>query len=218
MKTETPPAYPETYLDDAMRTLGEAVDWAARVRRLPPERFLAAFVASGLADAFGAGVPKFVAGISGADLAREALRRTGDAGAASDGAAPRGDGETPAFWAGWILAWYQWRTALPFRAILAFLPAAELLSLYPTLHETSEERCGAAFEARRRARRGATPLAAARRAAGLTQAELACRAGVALRSVQQWEQRAKDLGRAAARSVAALARVLGTTPAALVAE
>ncbi|MBR1837139.1 MAG: helix-turn-helix transcriptional regulator [Kiritimatiellae bacterium] len=219
MKTGAPPAYPETYLDDAMRTLGEAVDWAARVRGIAPARFLAAFSASGVADAFGAGVPKFVAGLSGAGLAREVLRRAGEPEAAGDvdGRCDI-DGETPEFWTGWILAWYQWRTALPFRAILAFLPAEELHGMFATLHEASEERCGAAFDAIRRARRGATALARARKAAGLTQAQLSARSGVALRSIQQWEQRAKDIGRAAARSVVAIARVVGTTTDSLLAE
>ena len=212
MKRHAPPAYPETYLDDAMQTLGEAVEWAAFVKGTPPDSFFTAFVASGVADAFGVGVPKFVAGLSGPELAREIFRRCGFEADTDENTVELGDGTSPEFWAGWILAWYQWRTALPFRAILRFLPVKELLALYSTLHEASEERCAAAFEKRRLARRGMTALAMARRAAGLTQEQLASRSGVALRSIQQWEQRAKDLSHAAAESVVALARVLGLPP------
>ena len=45
--------------------------------------------------------------------------------------------------------------------------------------------------------------------AGLSQSELARRSGVTLRSVQMYEQRHKDLGKAAVSSVLALARTLG---------
>ena len=218
MNTSGPNAYPETYLDDAMRTLGEAVEWAALAHGLPPSRFLAAFVATGVADAFGVGVPKFVAGLSGSELVREVLRRCGYPNEAKKKPVAHGDGATPEFWTGWILAWYQWRTALPFRAILRFLPADELVALYTALHEASEERCWEAFEKRRRDRCGMTALAAARKAAGFTQAQLSARSGVALRSIQQWEGRSKQLARAAAASVAAVARVLGTTSESLLAE
>ncbi|MBP5544915.1 MAG: XRE family transcriptional regulator [Kiritimatiellae bacterium] len=218
MKSSEPTAYPETYLDDAMRTLGEAVEWAALERGMPPSRFLAAFVATGVADAFGVGVPKFVAGLSGPELAREVLRRCGITDEARKKPAAHGDGATPEFWAGWILAWYQWRSALPFRAILRFLPADELVALYTALHEASEERCWQAFEKRRHERRGMTALAAARKAAGFTQTQLSAHSGVALRSIQQWEGRSRNLAHAAASSVAAIARVLGTTSEALLAE
>jgi DNA-binding transcriptional regulator YiaG len=218
MKPLSTAAYPETYLDDAMRTLGEAVEWAASACSLPPSRFLAAFVASGVADAFGVGVPKFVAGLSGSELVREVLRRCGAPDEARKKPVAHGDGATPEFWAGWILAWYQWRTALPFRVILRFLPAEELVALYTALHEASEARCWEAFEKRRHERRGMTALAAARRAAGFTQTQLSAHSGVALRSIQQWEGRSRNLAHAAASSVAAIARVLGTTSEALLAE
>ena len=217
MKPSRPAAYPETYLDDAMRTLGEAVEWAASAYGMPPSRFLAAFVASGAADAFGAGVPKFVAGLSGPELVREVLDRCGIQEEARKKPL-HGDGATPEFWAGWILAWYQWRTALPFRAILRFLPADELVALYTALHEAPEERCWEAFEKRRHDRQGMTALAAARKAAGFTQTQLSVQSGIALRSIQQWEGRSRKLANAAANSVAAIARVLGTTSEALLAE
>ncbi len=211
MKTSVP-AYPETYLDDAMRTLGDAVDWASVARRADPDRFFAAFVTSGLADSFGAGVPKIVAGLSGAELAEATFRKIGEGSEDFDDSARahlRAGGETPEFWVGWIMAYYQWSRAIPFREIIGFLPAGTLLKLYPTLHEASEERCAATFDSRRQHNGTISALATARKAAGLTQSELAHLAGVSLRGVQQWEQGCRGLDRAAAGSVAALARVLG---------
>ena len=48
-----------------------------------------------------------------------------------------------------------------------------------------------------------------RLAAGLSQSELAALSGVNIRNIQQYEQRAKDINRAAAISLQSLARVLG---------
>ena len=45
--------------------------------------------------------------------------------------------------------------------------------------------------------------------AGLSQSGLARRSGVTLRSIQMYEQRRKDLGKAAVSTVLALARTLG---------
>ena len=45
--------------------------------------------------------------------------------------------------------------------------------------------------------------------AGLSQSELAARADINIRNIQQYEQRAKDINRAAAISLQSLARVLG---------
>ena len=60
----------------------------------------------------------------------------------------------------------------------------------------------------RRARFYRTPLCMRRMAARLSQAQLARESGVPVRSIQQYEQRQKDLNKAAAETVARLARAL----------
>ncbi len=57
----------------------------------------------------------------------------------------------------------------------------------------------------------ATSLARMRRARGLSQTGLAQKSGVSLRSIQQYEQRKKDISHAQARSVLSLAKALGCT-------
>ena len=54
-----------------------------------------------------------------------------------------------------------------------------------------------------------TSLKRIRTAYGLTQAELAKRSGVSLRSIQMYEQRNKDINKASVETVYGLARVLG---------
>ena len=62
-------AYKEHYLDDAIRNLGEAFDFAHTVGRLELDNFFAMFVNSGIAELFGSGRAKYVAGLSGTELA-----------------------------------------------------------------------------------------------------------------------------------------------------
>ena len=54
-----------------------------------------------------------------------------------------------------------------------------------------------------------TNLKCIRTAYGLTQAELAKRSGVSLRSIQMYEQRNKDINKASVLTVHSLAKVLG---------
>ena len=54
-----------------------------------------------------------------------------------------------------------------------------------------------------------TRLMRQRELCSLTQEELAERSGISLRSIQMYEQRRKDLGKAAVSTVLALARTLG---------
>ena len=56
-----------------------------------------------------------------------------------------------------------------------------------------------------------TNLKRIRMAYGCTQAELAERSGVSLRSIQMYEQRKKDINKASVTSVHRMAKVLGCT-------
>ena len=115
----------------------------------------------------------------------------------------------PEYWAGWVYAYAQWETAWDFGTIFRTIPAREALVLYSTLHEAPEDRFVTVLRKRRQQQAAATRLSAIRKARGLTQQALAEQAGVSVRSVQMWEQRNKDINKAQASSVLALARVLG---------
>ena len=58
-------AYDNQYLDDAMKCLGEAMDYAANSCQMNMDSFLELFIGTGYAEQFAAGVPKYVSGVSG---------------------------------------------------------------------------------------------------------------------------------------------------------
>ena len=47
---------------------------------------------------------------------------------------------SPEYWTGWIVAYFQWYTGRSFQSISEVLSMREILRLYPTLHEVSEDR------------------------------------------------------------------------------
>lgn len=128
-------AYNETYLYDAMNNLGDMFDYALCDLCYEPELFFSQFLASGVAKRFGGGNPKYVAGLSGPELAIEVIYQM-------EGKRPTvapsvgGEEKSPEYWAGWALAYYQWYTAHSFAYLRQNgLDFTRVLSLYPTLHE-----------------------------------------------------------------------------------
>lgn len=199
-------AYQKCYLDDAMRNLGEAVEYAVLKCSLLPDRFMEMFIAGGLAEGFEHGVPRYVSGMSGTELAVEVLHRAG----LHKDLSPVVDTNTYSeeYWSGWILARYQWECGLRFRDIIRFLPLRDIIRMYPALHEASEERfVYAADQIRKRTVKEAR-LQQIRRLNDYSQRMLAERSGVSLRMIQQYEQGAKDIRKASTSGLLALAGAL----------
>ena len=108
-------SYDEIYLDDAMETLGGAVEYAVLVVGMGGQEFLDLFLASGFAEEFGKGNVKYISGMSGIELSCLLLTKCGLL-VPSEIELPHID--YPAeYWIGWILAYYQWHTGKAFSFI-----------------------------------------------------------------------------------------------------
>ena len=122
-----------------MEALGEAFDCAANRVNLGLDQFFEMFVATGVADAFGAGAPRYVSGSSGIELVLDVCYRAGlDIGVPLADMAS--DGEGPDYWCGWVLAYWQWETGRPFRTIGRVTTMEEIRALYWPLHEAAEQK------------------------------------------------------------------------------
>lgn len=200
-------AYDEIYLNEAMKNLGEAFDYAVNACGLSADDFLALFIATGFAEKFGRGNPKTVAGLSGTELVMETLTK---AGLEMSFPEPQTEYDcSPEYWCGWVLAYYQWKTCRTFRDIHESLSMKEVLKLYPTLHEASEEKFVDTVNGILVRSGDVSKLQRQRKRCGCSQRELAEKSGVNLRTLQQYEQKTKDLGKASVQTVKSLANVLG---------
>ena len=141
------PAYEEMYLNDAMRVMGEMLDYAVHDCGCDGDLFFTQFLASGVAEQFERGNPKFVGGMSGVELALEVFRRT--TGQIPDVDASAYGEKSPEYWAGWSLAYYQWESGMPFREIVSHgLTVSEVCSMY-LQHEADIGKFAEAEEERR---------------------------------------------------------------------
>ena len=200
-------AYDEQYLDDAMKCLGEAMDYAANNCQMNMDSFLELFIGTGYAEQFAAGVPKYVSGVSGTELVMDVLTKSG-----TDMDFPDAQIDydySPQYWCGWILAYYQWYTRRSFKEIQKHITMQEIEKIYPTLHEASENKFVDTVNRMIRKKDLPTRLQAQRKISGYSQRELAEKVGVNLRTLQQYEIRAKDINKAACATLLALAKVLG---------
>ena len=200
-------AYDERYLDDAMRNLGEAADYAVNACKMSLQKFFDLFVATGFAAQFGNGVPKIISGLSGTELVHEIILKSG-----IERELPEVQAEynySPEYWCGWIIAYYQWRAGRTFKDIFQNISAREIEKLYPTLHEAAEEKFVDVVNSIIERKITTTKLQELRKNIGYSQRELAEKSGVNLRTLQQYELKAKDINKAAATTLLALSKTLG---------
>ena len=168
-------AYDNQYLDDAMKCLGEAFDYAANVCEMDMDRFLDLFIVTGYAEQFAAGVPKIVSGLSGTELVMDVIAKS-----KADIDVPEAQIDydySAQYWCGWVLAYYQWYTGRSFKEIAKHITMREIEKLYPTLHEADEKKFVDTVNRIIRKKNPPTRLQTQRRISGYTQKELSEKVG-----------------------------------------
>jgi DNA-binding XRE family transcriptional regulator len=199
-------AYDEMYLSDATANLGDMFDYAVNDLGMGGDEFMHMFNISGIGRHFAHGNVKYIAGKSGFELAADIIWITKHTKPATPPTFR--EQKTAEYWAGWILAGYQWQYGASFALVQRLLPFSEVCKMYKTLHEADPTKFFETANAVIRKNAPYTNLRYARDNAGLSQAKLAKNAGINLRSIQMYEQRNKDINKAQAMTLAAIARAL----------
>ncbi len=199
-------AYSELYSVNAQKCLASMLEHAVCILGMGLRDFYDLFLISSVSQRFQHGDCSIIAGRSGAELAQIVLEETGLEVAAADGSAIAGRSEE--YWTGWALAYFQWESGRTFSDIDEFVPIEEVRALYMPYHEMDirhftdhmqmllEERC-------RQSR-----LQYYRKRLGLSQRQLAEAAEIPVRTIQQYEQRQKNINKAQAAYMLRLAKVL----------
>lgn len=203
-------AYDETYLVHSSRVLGWMLDSAVNLFGQTAAEFWRNFISTGYADRFGNGESRLLAGMTGYELACSVL----DAAQVEYTAVkPKEVTDlSPEYWAGWALAHYQWRTALSFAEIDSFAPIPEVVASYSPYHEMDVSRFCEHLDNLYRDAHPESRLKEARESRGMTQEALSAVSGVPLRMIQHYEQRRKNLSKAAFDTVFRLAQALHVHP------
>ena len=202
-------AYQEIYRSKAQATLGDAFDYAVNTCGMNGTTFTKLFCASTVSRRMENGEPAYVAGKSGIEIVLEVISETMSKSLSVE---PHEHiGRSREYWIGWAAAYYQWHSGRKYSDIFKVLPFEDLQKMYYTLHEADITKFVEIADQLMKDHFKETNLKRIRTAYGCTQAELAKRSGVSLRSIQMYEQRNKDINKASVETVHSLAKVLGCT-------
>ena len=200
-------AYNEIYLRHVQQTFGAMLAIAVEVCELDLTTFYQQFLKSRLSEELSCGQPRAFAGRSGWEALAEVMGPGFDL---PKELPPMNPG--PTYWAGWALAFYQWASARSLQSIQELVPIEQVRSLYTPYHEMDiRQFCDRMDELCNEAQ-GDSALKKLRMRAGLSQSQLAQLSGVPVRTLQQYEQRQKNINRARLEYAVALANALCCSP------
>lgn len=199
-------AYDKIYLEKARITLGRMLDYAVYDLKYDIETFFRMFIESGIAARFERGDFSLLVGMSGVELAYLVLEK-------SDVTYERikpsyTANRSEEFWTGWALAYYQWETSMRFEQIIQYVPIAEIKALYSPYHEMDIRQFVDKMNELYKKAKPETNLKTMRLKAGLSQRELAEYSGVPVRTIQQYEQRQKNINKAQVEYLVRLSKEL----------
>ena len=202
-------AYQEIYLSKAQAVMGDAFDYALNACDIPGNDFVKLFITSSVSKRMENGEPAYLAGKSGIEIVLEIVAET--KGRELQIEPQEHFGRSKEYWIGWAVAYYQWYSGRKYRDIFKVISFDDLQKMYYTLHEADITKFVDIVDSKIKDFFHETNLKRIRKVYGFTQADLAERSGVSLRSIQMYEQRNKNINKASADVMYSLAKVLGCT-------
>ena len=196
------------YDQDIRERLGTFFDVAVNQCGLRGQDAVDALVVSGLAGQLERQNPGFAVGRSGSELLQWALDACGyGIRVPNSSRAPVSDD----YWTGYMVALLQLRSGWTYAQVFERMSYADVREMHSWCQDLPEDEVVENMRAALQERPRVSALRRARKAAGLTQTQLAQVAGVSMRSVQQYEEGLKDINKAAAGTVYRFSLVLGCT-------
>lgn len=202
-------AYDELYLGKARMTLAWMFDYAVNGCRIEIEDFYRMFLMSSYARRFETGNCSVVAGLSGVELAQRVIWEHDE-----QRELPKpifSLDRSPEYWLWFYLSYYQWYNNLKFEQITSKVTIRDILLMYRKYHEMDVMHFVVALDEMRQERQVAR-LQEYRKRICLSQRELAEKADVPLRTIQQYEQKQKNINHARVDYVIRLAQALYCRP------
>lgn len=200
-------AYRETYLNSAMKNIGDMFDYAINYFGIPEDDFVAMLLTSRICHRLENGESKYLVGMSGIELAMIIIEEKTGIEPVFDSAELFSS--TPDHWCGWALCYYQWLRAISYKRILDAVSYGDIRGMYRTLHEADVSKFADAADRIMKKKYKDTNLKRIRSARGYSQRQLADSSEVSLRSIQMYEQRNKDINKGQAETLRSLAKALG---------
>ena len=203
-------AYDEMYLEKARIALGRMLDFAVYQLGYSINKFFEMFIVSGIAKRFENGDVSLLVGKSGVEIGYEVMNKT--FGEINYIDMEYTVNRSPEYWVGWVLAYYQWESRKTFSEIYKEISLEEILLMYSPYHEMDIRQTIDAIEQLIMSKGRETNLKQRRKQYALSQSDLAKLSGIPVRTIQQYEQRQKDINVASAERLIKLAKILYCRP------
>ena len=199
-------AYDKVYLDKARIVLARMLDFAVYDLKYDISDFFQMFIDSGVATRFEKGDFTVLVGKSGVEVAYEVLDKLN---IQIEYVKPQYTlGRSMEYWTGWALAYYQWETSLSFEEITRYIPIHYINALYSPYHEMDIRHFVDKMNELYLKAKPDTNLKMRRQQAGFSQRELSELSGVPVRTIQQYEQRQKNINKAQVEYLVKLSNTL----------
>lgn len=210
-------AYNEVYLERARSVMAHMFDFAVHGLGYQICDFFECFLVSPVCAKFERGDASVIAGKSGMELTYEVMGDDVDIDAGFEVDVDI-DGvlvsmhRSPEFWLGWSLAYYQWYSARRFSEIIQYISIQEILQMYDKYHEMDILHFVERIDEVTHLDRAESRLKKYRKLVGLSQRELAEKTEIPVRTIQQYEQRQKNINKAQVDYVIRLSKSLYCSP------
>lgn len=199
-------AYDKLYLSAVQRNIGRMFDFAVYDYKYDLTEFFNLFIASGVSSKIESGNCNYLAGKSGVELVYEIIRHVN---AKAIFIQPKfTQNKSPEYWCGWAIAYYQWFKGISFKEIINFIPIADFLALYSPYHEMAIESLVEELDRIRLEKHTETNLKKYRLLSGMSQSQLAKTTDIPVRTIQQYEQRKKNINHANFETIQKLSKAL----------
>lgn len=197
--------YDNHFIEYVIKNIGEAFCFAELYCHLDLDTFMTLFIRSGVANEIETGNPAYTFGISGTELVYKIYERSG---IKFKNRTPFNESERlDTYWAGYILAYYQYKTGLTYKYIHEQISIHRIRELYYPLHEASEEKAINAISKLIK-KKYVTRLQQRRKLLNISQRKLAINARVNIRTLQEYEVGTKSINKASALTVYNLSKAL----------
>ncbi len=198
-------AYNEIYLDDACNLLGSFFDIAVNEQKKTIYQAVCSFILTNECQLFECGYPQLISGASGCDLYNKVFRE--------DIKTNRSFlNKSKEYWLGYYLAYYQWYTSVKFSFIFKYITVGELIRMYNPYHEMDVMHFVHDLSDVINKRKEKTNLEIYRDEYDISRKKLSFLSGVSIRTIEQYEQRRKDINKANATTLISLSKALFVRP------
>lgn len=196
----------DEYIGGMKGTFGAMFDYVVNHCGIDGDDFLDMMICSGIAKQIEHTNPKYVAGRSGIELARDVAEEM-NYDFKENNREMSTDSRSADYWCGWALIQYQNYSGFSFKQIHRLIKYKELFNMYQKYHQMDITKLYDYLDELSGKKK--SQLKKQRELVGMSQSELAGRSGTSLRTLQAYEQGVKDIRKAQVKTVKKLAESIG---------